>query len=121
MEYRKFNYKNYKNCYFEVGNYVYNPQSMYIQIRNSEEGDITTVTVNMPDYFYLPETITVKNYSYNCGITKFLKELGIIEEIYTSVKCHPLAAENETIDYCKVNIEKLKEYSKVFNYEWKVG
>lgn len=121
MECKKFNYKNYENCYFEVGNYVYNSQSMFIQIKNNDEGDITTVTVNMPEYLYLPDTATIKNYSYNCGITKFLKKLGIIEEIYTKAKCHPLAAENETIDFCQINVEKLKEYSKEFNYEWKVG
>ena len=59
MEYKKFNYKKYKNCYFEVGNYAYNSQSMYIQIKNNDEGDILTATVNMPDYFYTPDTATI--------------------------------------------------------------
>lgn len=120
MKCKKFDYKNYKNCYFEVGNYAYNSQSMFIQIKNEDEGDITTASVNMPDYLYMPETVTIKNYSENSGMTKFLKKLGILEEIYTKRKCHPLAADTETIDYCQVNIEKLKEYSKTFNYEWKI-
>lgn len=34
MKYKTFKYKKYKNCYFEVGNYAYNRQSMYIQIKN---------------------------------------------------------------------------------------
>lgn len=52
MEYKKFDYKNYKNCYCEVGNYLYKSQSMFIQINNEDEGNIVTATVNMPDYIY---------------------------------------------------------------------
>ena len=118
MVYKKFNYKKYKDCYFEVGNYLYNSQSMFIQIKNKEYGDL--YTVNMPDYMYLPDTATIKNYSENSGMTKFLQKLGIIEEIYTMRKCHPLAAESETIDFCQINLEKLKEYSRKFNYEWNI-
>ena len=118
MEYKKFSYKNYLDCYFEVGNYMYNPDSMFINIKNSEDGDITTATVNMMDYFYLPNTATIKNYSENGGITKFLQKLGVVEEIYTRKKCNEWASENETIDYCEINLDKLKEYSKEFNYKW---
>lgn len=120
MKYRKFNYKNYKNCYCEVGNYTYNSQSMFIQIKNEKYGDLYTATVNMPDYMYLPDTATIRNYSENSGMTEFLRKLGIIEEIYTRRKCHPRAENNETIDFCKINIEKLKKYSKEFNYMWKI-
>lgn len=67
----------------------------------------------------MPDTATIKNYSENSGMTKFLQKLGIIEEIYTSQKCHPGATDSETIDYCQINVEKLREYSKKFNYEWK--
>lgn len=49
---------------------------------------------------------------------EFLEKLGVIEEVYTSAKCNPYASENETIDYCLMNIEKLKEYTNTFNYEW---
>jgi hypothetical protein len=120
MDYKKFNYKKYKDCYFEVGNYLYNSQSMFIQIKNKEYGDLYTATVNMPDYMYLPDTATIKNYSENSGMTKLLQKLGIVEEIYTRKKCNSMASEKETIDYCQINIEKLKEYSKEFNYEWKI-
>lgn len=116
----KFNYKKYKNCYFEVGNYLYNPQSMFINMIDENGEDITTVTVNMSDYLYYPDTATIKNYSENSGITQFLEKLGIIEEIYSRKKCNPYAIETETIDYCQINIEKLKEYSEEFNYEWKI-
>lgn len=120
MKYKTFKYKKYKNCYFEVGNYAYNRQSMYIQIKNDVEGDIATATVNMSNYMYYPETATIKNYGENTGMTKFLQKLGIIEEIYTRKKCNPFATESETIDYCEINIDKLKIYSKQFEYEWKI-
>lgn len=112
MEYKKFNYKNYKNCYFEVGNYFHNPQAMAIQIKNEDEEDIATATVNMPDYLYYPDTATIKNYSENAGMTKFLKKLGIISEVYSSNKCNIFAGESETIDYCEINVEKLKNIAK---------
>lgn len=168
MKSKTFNYKEYKNCYFEVGNYVYNSQSMFINIKNKEEGDIATATVNMQDYFYTPNTATIKNYSENNGMTKFLQELGIIDEVYSRKECFPneneseiteickinfkerkatiisnsgkceqmvnslkemgieeinietLNWEKETIDFCQINIEKLKEYSQSFNYEWDI-
>ena len=118
MKYKTFKYKNYTNCYFEVGNYAYNPQAMFIQIKNDNEGDILTATVNMPNYLYMPDTTTIKNYSENSGITKFLKKLGIIEDIYTSQKRNSFASEHETIDFCQINIDKLKKYSKEFHYDW---
>lgn len=119
MKYKKFNYKKYKECYFEVGNYFHNFQSMSIQIKNKEYGQVCTVTINMPGYLYMPDTATIKNYSENSGMTKFLQKLGIIEEVYNKRKCHPQASNSETIDFCQIDIERLKEYSKKFDYEWK--
>lgn len=118
MNYKTFNYKKYKNCYFEVGNYVYNSQAMYIQMKNKDEGDILTVTVNMPDYFYQENTTTIKNYSENRGITDFLIDLDIIDFVYSKKHCNPYANDDETIDYCEINIEELKKYSKVFDYKF---
>lgn len=120
MNYKKFKYKNYKNCYFEVGTYFYNHSAMSIQIKNDDEGDIITVTLNMPDYFYSPGTATIKNYSENIGMTKFLQKLGIIEDLYSTRKCNMFASENETIDFCQINMEKLKEYSKEFDYKYEI-
>lgn len=117
MKYKTFKYKNYKNCYFEVGNY--NSSSMYINITNGRSCDIVA-TVNMPDYFYTPNTATIKNYSEGSGMTNFLLKLGVIEQVYTKRKAHPMAISTETIDFCEINIEKLKEYSKEFDYTWKI-
>ena len=118
MKCKTFKYKNYGDCYFNVLNYLYNKQSMAISMESTDGESITTVTVNMTDYLYEPDTATIKNYSENSGLTKFLEKLGVIEEVYTSAKCNPYASENETIDYCLMNIEKLKEYTNTFNYEW---
>ncbi len=118
MKYKTFNYKNNKNCSFEVSNYQYNPQSMAILIVNSKGEEKARVTINMPDYFYSPDTATIKNYSENSGMTKFLNKLEVIETIYTKRKAHPMASESETIDFCEINIKKLKEYSSKFNYEF---
>ncbi len=119
MKYKTFKYKNYGDCYFNVSNYLYNKQAMAISIKSIDGEDIAVATVNMNDYMYEPDTATIKNYSENSGITKFLKKLGVIEEVYSSAKCNPYATKNETIDYCLMNIEKLKEYAKEFNYEWR--
>lgn len=120
MKYKTFKYQKYKNCYFIVENYYYDKDSMAITILNNEEGAIADVTVNMNDYFYAPNTATIKNYSENAGMTKFLKNLGIIEELYSSRLYNPLAQKSETIDYCLINIDKLKEYTKRFDYKWEL-
>lgn len=120
MNYKTFKYKNYGDCYFNVGNYMYNRQSLAISIVSTEGESITTVTVNMRYYMYEPNTATIKNYSENSGMTKFLQKLGIIEEVYSKSKCNPYASAKETIDYCLINIDKLKEYTKNFNYEWSI-
>lgn len=118
MNNKTFKYKNYKNCSFYVGNYIKNTQSMAIQIIDGEGELVTTCTVNMPDYLYYPDSATIKNYSENAGMTKFLEKLGIIEEIFSEVKCNPYAAKSETIDFCLINMDKLKEYSSKFNYNY---
>lgn len=115
-----FKYKDYKKCYFEVGNYLDNSQAMSIIVKNLNGRFEEVITVNKPDYLYYPDTATIKNYSEGAGATKFLKKLGVIEEIYSSVKAHPFAEKNETIDYCAINVEKLKQYTKKFTYEWKI-
>lgn len=120
MKCKTFKYKNYGDCYFNVNNYMYNKQAMAISIVSCKKDEDIVVTVNMKDYLYEPDTATIRNYSYTAGMTKFLQKLGIIEEIYSQVKCNPNASQSETIDYCLINIEKLKEYTKEFNYEWSI-
>ncbi len=120
MNCKTFKYKNYGDCYFNVGNYVYNKQSMAISIITKDGESVTVCTVNMKDYLYEPDTATIKNYSENAGMTKFLEKLGVIEEVYSKAPCNPYASKNETIDYCLINIDRLKEYTDKFNYEWSI-
>lgn len=115
---KEFEYKGIKHCSFVVGNYLHNKQAMAITILDAEGETVEVATVNMPDYLYSPDTATLRNYSYTSGITKFLKKLGIIEEIYSTRKCNQYAQDSETIDYCQINTKKLKEYSSKFDYEW---
>lgn len=118
MNCKTFKYKKYGECYFNVGNYLHNKQSMAISIISNCGERITVATVNMNDYFYEPDTATIKNYSENAGMTRFLENLGIIEEVYSKELCHPNALKTETIDYCRINIDKLKEFTNQFNYKW---
>ncbi len=118
MQCKTFDYKENKGCSFKVGNYIYNSQCMSIIIANNEEEIVCTV--NMPDYMYFPETTTIKNYSENSGMTDFLLKLGIIEQVYSKVPAHQYAQKGETIDFCQINVEKLKEYSQEYKYEWKI-
>ena len=120
MNYKTFKYKEYGDCYFNVGNYLNNKQSMAITIVSKDSEKSLVATINMKNYLYEPDTATIKNYSENAGMTKFLKKLGVIEEVYSSVQCNPKALKTETIDYCSINIEKLKEYTNKFNYEWDI-
>ena len=119
---KSFDYKTYKNCYFIVSSYTCDPMAMAISIFNNSDGDITTVTVYMDGYVYAPGLTAIKNYSENTGITKFLQELGIIEEILdrrppNQHVAHTLNTPNpETIDWCVINTDKLKEYTKEWYY-----
>lgn len=120
MKFKTFNYKNYGECYFNVSNYMSNKQAMAISIISKDGESISVCTVNMKDYLYYPNSATIKNYSENAGMTIFLEKLGVIEEVYSKAPCNPYASKNETIDYCAINITKLKEYTNQFNYEWSI-
>ena len=118
MQYKTFKYKKYKNCWFEVGNYPKKSEAMIIAINSENMKEPKCITVNMPDYMYQKNTATIKNYSECSGITNFLIDLDIIDYIYTKKQCNINATKKETIDYCEINIEELKKYSKKFNYKY---
>lgn len=118
MKCKTFKYKTYRNCYFYVSNYINNKQAMTISILGRDGEGIIVCTVNEPGYVYAPNTATIKNCSENAGMTNFLKKLGIIEEVYSKVQCNPYVSKSETIDYCLIDIDKLKEYTNKFDYEW---
>lgn len=122
---KTFKYKKYKKCFFIVSSYVADEDAMYIGIENETEGSIADCTVYYKDGIYIPGFITVKNYSENSNLTNFLKELKIITEICTRFPCNNFpetlatlnGANPQSIDYCQIDIEKLKEYSKEWHYQ----
>ena len=119
---KKFTYKNYRNCFFIVSSYAADEDAMAISIENNSEGPICTSTIYDRDGIYCSGITTIKNYSENSFMTKFLEELGIIESIIDRRPCNPhvyntLNTEDpQTIDTCVINLEKLKEYTKEWNY-----
>lgn len=119
MKYKTFKYKNYDNCSFYVMNYSRNPDAMFIGILDEHGNRICECTTNKADYFYEENTAVIKNYMETYGMTSFLMKKGIVKEIITRSNFKIFATSNkESIDYCDIDIEKLKKYSSTFNYEW---
>lgn len=75
---KRFNYENYKDCYFRLGRY--DRGGLSIRIYNDTEGHIATCTKfimpNLKDNY-----VFIKNYSENEGMLEFLKSLGVIKSI----------------------------------------
>ena len=95
---------------------------MAISIENLEDGPIATCTVYDDYSAYSEHITTIKNYSENSHMTKFLKKLKVIEEILFSRPCNSFVTDTlytnnpQTIDTCLINTDILKEYSKVWKY-----
>lgn len=70
---KTFTYKDYENCYFRVGSYAADNKAMAISIENLEDGPIATCTVYDIYSAYSEHITTIKNYSENSHMTKFLK------------------------------------------------
>ena len=122
MQYKTFKYNNYENCSFYVDNYSTNPDAMFISILNKNGKNICDCTVNKRDFLYEENTATIKNYTENYGMTKFLLKLGIIKQVITKSKFSIYAtSNNDSIDYCDINIKTLKKYSSTFNYKWNIN
>lgn len=73
----KTKYASYPNCEFVTNRYMNG--NLALQVVSSEEGLITTCTVN-PGEEIGDDFIAVKNYSENEGMDETLKEMGIIGE-----------------------------------------
>ena len=119
---KTFTYKDYENCYFRVGSYAADNKAMAISIENLEDGPIATCTVYDIYSAYSEHITTIKNYSENSHMTKFLKKIKVVDEVLFSRPCNSFVADTlytnnpQTIDTCLINTDILKEYSKV----WKI-
>lgn len=120
---KKFTYKNYINCYFNVGSYLADNKAMAISIESEKDGPIATCTVFNDIGFYSENIVTIKNYSENSYMTKFLEKLGIVISILNRVICNPAVydtffTENpQTIDTCFIDTGILRQYCKKWNYD----
>lgn len=119
---KTFNYKNYKNCYFYVTNYLADKNAMAISIQNDEEGDIAFCTIYDVLSVYSPDLVTIKNYSENSYMTNFLEDLGVVISIIDRRPCNQFVRDTintdnpQTIDTCIVDTDILKEYCKKWKY-----
>lgn len=113
---KTFKYKNYANCYFIVGTYLKNKSAMAITIGN-DDGPISTCTIYDDFVFYCEGITTIKNYGENSHMTNFLKKLGIVDEVLESYPCnYNFINPSETKDVCLINMDKLKQYCKKWDY-----
>ena len=109
---------NYEDCSFTVSHYLADKKAIAIIIEDNITSEIVAkCTTYLEDTKYQKGIATIKNYSENKGMTDFLKKLGIVTEIFKSQKVNELAEDTETIDFCKINLKKLKEYATVWHYE----
>lgn len=119
---KTFTYKDYKNCYFTVGCYAADNNAMAISIENLEDGPIACCTVYNAFDIYDTNITTIKNYSENSHMTKFLQKLNIISAVLYSRPCNSFVADTlytnnpQTIDTCLINTDILREYTKVWKY-----
>lgn len=118
---KTFKYKKYKNCYFIVDSYLGDKKAMAITIENND-GAVAICTVYDKFGVYEEGLVTIKNYSENSHMTDFLKNLGIVLDIVSRYPCNTFSYESlntnnpQTIDICIIDINKLKEYCKSWNY-----
>ncbi len=117
---KTFQFENYTAC-FDVGNYPKNAKAISIGIVDSDtEEPITSVTSYLEIDYEVGQAV-IKNYSAygnevtsNIGMTEFLKELGIVEDVIESNFVED--DERKTVDICRINLRILKEYSKYWDY-----
>jgi len=109
-KYKTFKYQNYKNCFFSVGRYQIG-NNLAFQIESEKQGYIADCTVNIANWNYPKDSfVTIKSYSENEGMLKFLKNLGVVTEAYCKVPTGYVCA-----DACIIDLDKLKEYTAVWN------
>lgn len=112
-----FQYEEYKDCHFIVSHYLTDKNAIAIII----EDDITRKTIKCTTYIpkieYKEGIATIKNYSENQGITDFLISLGVVTEVIEKKKVNELAEDTETIDICKIDLKKLKDFATEWHFE----
>ena len=118
---KTFNYKKYKNCYFNVYSYMADDNAMAIVMTNGNTLNMVCTVYNK-DSFYTDGVTSIKNHSKNSHLTDFLQKLGIVVEIINRVPCNNLVVGTlnsknpQTIDDCLIDMDLLKQYCKEWDY-----
>lgn len=121
---KTFEFSNNINCCFSVGHYFNNPKAIAITVIDSEtDNELATLTVfdKESDYEVGEVTITYDSifgdevFGYKSA-RDILTELGIIQKVWKTYEFDDGTGENILADVCTIDLYKLKEYSKVWNY-----
>ena len=118
-----FSYTKYKHCYFTVASYQADSEAIAFSIENLEDGPIATCTIFDSEGCYTNGLATIKKYSENSGMTKFLKKLGVVSDIIFRKPCNSFVMDTlntknpQSIDTVLIDTDKLKKYSKEWYYD----
>lgn len=118
---KTFEFTNNTDCCFAVEHYYNNTKAIAITIIDSTtDYELATLTVYDEDFDY---EVGIATISYNDVFEdsifgykiarEILTELGIIQKIWETY-----SFDDDTIsaDVCSIDLHKLKEYSKTWNY-----
>lgn len=118
---KTFEFTNNTSCFFDVGHYPKNANAISIGIVDSDSEETIVSATDYLEIDYEIGQAVIKNYSAygndvtsNVGMTEFLKNLGIVEDVIESNFVEN--DERKTVDVCKINLRILKEYSKYWDY-----
>lgn len=108
---KTFKYKNHEKCYFYVDSYKIYPDVIYFRIENDTCEMITDCTKFHMFTLYEKNSTNI----VDLEMVKFLKELKIVTKVIEKVHYGNFSG---VLYHCKINIKKLKEYSKEWHFEY---
>ena len=112
-----FEFKKNSKCQFFVSHYISDDKAIAIIIKDSTTDELICKCTTYDEFSeYEIGIATIKNYSENTGMTNFLRNLKIVEEVRDSYKINDMAEDTETVDICKINLERLKAYANEWHY-----
>lgn len=118
---RIFEFDLNEDCCFAVGYYCDNTKAIAISIIDSiTDNELATLTVYDKDFDYEVGNATI-SYDDTFGDSVFgyktareiLIELGIIKKVWET---YSFDDDTVSADVCSIDLHKLKEYSKYWNY-----
>ena len=117
----EFNFNPNPDCCFAVRHYYDNPKAIAISIIDSmTDNELATLTVFDKDFDYEVGNATISyddvfgdsTFGYKTA-RKILTELGIIKKVWET---YSFDDDTVSADVCTIDLYKLKEYSKTWDY-----